>query len=109
MVYRSKSRRRSRRRRSLKKSVKRRRSSVKKPCKSGQRRSRKTGRCAEYVRVITKSKSRADCKKRLSEKIRINMDELEAGRFSSRAQAVAVSYSQVNKKYPSCRKYFSRY
>jgi hypothetical protein len=110
MVYRRRSRSKSRRRsrkRSRRRSV--RRTSVKKPCKSGQRRSIKTGRCAEYVRVINKSKSKADCKRRLSDKIRINMEELEAGRFSSRNQAVAVSYSQVNKKYPSCKKYFSRY
>jgi hypothetical protein len=37
------------------------------------------------------------------------MEEMEAGRFSSRRQAVAVSYSQINKKYPGCKKYFSRY
>ncbi len=43
------------------------------------------------------------CRERLQKKIRINMAEYKAGRYSSRAQAVAVSYAQVRKKYPSCK------
>ena len=43
------------------------------------------------------------CRERLQKKIRINMSEYKAGRYSSRAQAVAVSYAQVKKKYPSCK------
>jgi len=44
------------------------------------------------------------CKKYLSKKIAINMNEYKEGRFKSPQQAIAVSYSQVKKKYPSCKK-----
>ena len=43
------------------------------------------------------------CKKRLSNKIRINMGEK---RYKNRKQAIAVAYKQVLKKYPECQKYF---
>jgi hypothetical protein len=108
-MYRKSKSRSPRRRSPIRKSRRRKRSKSKKPCKPDQRRSKRTGRCAKYVRVINKSKTETQCKKRLSDKIRINMEEMEAGRFSSRRQAVAVSYSQINKKYPGCKKYFSRY
>lgn len=42
------------------------------------------------------------CKSLLAEKIKINMREYNAGKFSSRAQAIAVSYSQVKKMFPNC-------
>jgi hypothetical protein len=77
---------------------------TKKPCESGKRRSRETNRC----RTIKKSKTKKQCKKILSKKIRINIEEMKNGRFSSRAQAIAVSYSQTNKKHPSCKKYFNK-
>ena len=48
------------------------------------------------------------CKDHLQKKIRINMAEYKSGRYSSRAQAVAVSYAQIKKKYPSCKRYLSR-
>ena len=44
------------------------------------------------------------CKKRLSDKIRINMKEFKLGKFKSRQQALAVSYSQVSKKHPACKR-----
>jgi hypothetical protein len=44
------------------------------------------------------------CKEKLSEKIRINMTEYRKGRWKSPQQAIAVSYSQVLKKSPSCKK-----
>jgi hypothetical protein len=44
------------------------------------------------------------CKEKLSEKIRINMREYREGRWKSPQQAIAVSYSQVLKKSPSCKK-----
>jgi hypothetical protein len=81
----------------------------KSPCKRGERRSRSTGRCGKYVRIIKTGTSKVLCKKRLSAKIKKNMEELEAGRFYSKAQSLAVSYSQINKKYPGCKRYFSRY
>ncbi len=55
-----------------------------------------------------KSKRSNDCKKKLQKKIRINMAEYKSGRYSSRAQALAVSYAQVKKKYPSCKRYLSK-
>ena len=42
------------------------------------------------------------CREKLSNKIRINMGE----KWKSREQAIAVSYSQVRKKHPECKKYF---
>lgn len=51
----------------------------------------------------TKSKSsKKVCRKRLSKKISVNMKEYKSGRWSSRKQALAVSYSQIRKKYPEC-------
>lgn len=47
---------------------------------------------------------RLSCKEKLSEKIRINMREYSKGRWKSPKQAIAVSYSQVLKKSPSCKK-----
>jgi len=47
-----------------------------------------------------------DCKNKLSDKIRVNMREFKKGNFKSRKQAIAVSYSQVKKKYPECKKFF---
>jgi hypothetical protein len=39
------------------------------------------------------------CKERLSQKIAINMKE----GYKSRAQAIAVAYSQINKMFPHCK------
>jgi len=46
--------------------------------------------------------SKKVCRKRLSKKISINMKEYKLGRFNNRKQAIAVSYSQIRKKYPDC-------
>jgi hypothetical protein len=104
-MYRSrKSKVRSRKRsRSRKSKVVRRR-----PCKEGQKRSKETGRCRKYVRVVKRSQTKSDCKKKLAKKIKVNMDEYKSGRYSSRGQAVAISYSQIKKQYPWCKRYFSR-
>ena len=48
------------------------------------------------------------CRKKLSDKIKINMKEYKSGRWTSPKQAVAVSFSQVKKKNPRCKKYLSR-
>jgi hypothetical protein len=53
-------------------------------------------------------KPKSICKSRLSEKIAINMKEYKQGLYKSPKQAVAVSYSQVLKKYPKCRKSLRR-
>jgi hypothetical protein len=54
-----------------------------------------------------KSKSRkrkSKCVKYLQKKIGINMKELKNGLYVSRSQAIAVAYSQVRKKHPSCKR-----
>lgn len=43
------------------------------------------------------------CKKLLSSKIGINIAEFKQGRYVSKSQAIAVSYFQIKKKYPSCK------
>ena len=54
------------------------------------------------------SRGKRSCQTKLKNKIKINMAEYKKGRFSSRKQALAVSYAQVKKKSPSCKKYFKR-
>jgi hypothetical protein len=50
-------------------------------------------------------KSKSLCKSRLAKKIAINMKEMkEDGRYVSKAQAIAVAYSQVQKMYPGCKR-----
>lgn len=43
------------------------------------------------------------CKKKLSDKIAINIRE---GKYNSKSQAIAVAYSQVRNMCPDCRRYF---
>ena len=85
-------------RRSIKKSRKSKKRSVRKSKKKSMRKSKK------------KSKSRSPrskrCHKLLQEKI--NMKEYEKGKYKSRGQALAVSYSQVKKRHPSCKRSLSR-
>ena len=54
------------------------------------------------------SLTKRSCQTKLKNKIRINMAEYKKGRFSSRQQALAVSYAQVKKKSPGCKRYFKR-
>jgi D-Tyr-tRNAtyr deacylase len=60
--------------------------------RKGSRKSRKGGKCREY----------------LSAKIKKNMAEYKKGKYSSRMQAVAVSYSQVKKAHPNCTRALSK-
>jgi hypothetical protein len=46
------------------------------------------------------------CQSLLKKKISINMKEYNEGKFVSRPQAVAVSYSQVRKSFPGCKGFF---
>ena len=55
-----------------------------------------------------KRNTKKSCKLALSKKIKRNMAEYKQGRYSSQAQAIAVSYSQISKKKPSCKRYFKR-
>lgn len=50
-----------------------------------------------------KSPRLQSCKERLASKIKINMIEYKDGRWKSPKQAIAVSYSQVLKKFPRCK------
>jgi len=50
--------------------------------------------------------SKDKCQELLSDKISINMGEFKEGKWKNRKQALAVSYSQVNNKYPKCEKFF---
>jgi hypothetical protein len=52
--------------------------------------------------------SKSKCRGYLSAKIRENMHELSRGRWKSRAQAIAVSYSMTAKAYPRCGRYLKR-
>lgn len=55
-----------------------------------------------------KRTTKSSCKLALSKKIKRNMREYKQGRYSSQAQAIAVSYSQISKKKPGCKRYFKR-
>jgi hypothetical protein len=48
------------------------------------------------------------CKELLSEKIAQNMREYKEGKYVSRKQSLAVSYSQIKKKYPECSKFLKK-
>lgn len=43
------------------------------------------------------------CKSLLKDKIKINMREYKQGRWLNPKQAIAVSFSQIKKKYPKCK------
>ena len=52
----------------------------------------------------SRRRSKSKCKKYLQKKIGINMNEFKTGRYKSRSQAIAVSYKQVGKKHPACKR-----
>lgn len=50
-----------------------------------------------------------DCQGMVSQKIGINIGEFKSGkRYLSKAQAIAVAYSQIAKAFPVCAKFFKR-
>ena len=53
-------------------------------------------------------RSKSKCRKYLQDKISINMGEYKSGRYYSRSQAIAVSYSQILKKHPQCKRILRR-
>ena len=55
-----------------------------------------------------RSYNKNKCRSYLKKEIRKNMKEYKSGRYSSRAQALAVSYSQVKKKYPRCSRILTK-
>lgn len=61
-------------------------------------------------RSVSKSRIRTKsaCNQLLKKKIRKNINEYKSRKYSSRKQALAVSYSQVKKASPYCSRYFKR-
>jgi hypothetical protein len=57
-----------------------------------------------------KSSLKSFCRSKLSKKISINIREMKSGnkRIKSPRQAIAISYSQIKKKYPKCIKSLKR-
>ena len=55
-----------------------------------------------------RQRSKSKCKSYLKNKIKINMEEYKTGRYVSPKQAVAVSYSQILKSHPHCKKILKR-
>lgn len=53
----------------------------------------------------SKPQTKKKCKELLNAKISKNMKEYKRGRYASRQQAIAVSYSQVRKSHPWCNRY----
>ena len=58
--------------------------------------------------IIKKKDNKSICKSLLNTKIYKNIKEFKNGRWVSKAQAIAVSFSQVKKKRPSCKKIFKK-
>ena len=54
------------------------------------------------------NKSKSKCKKYLQKKIGININEFKNGLYVSKSQAIAVAYSQVLTKHPSCKRIISK-
>ena len=48
------------------------------------------------------------CREMVNAKVKVNMDELKKGRYSSPEQAIAVSIAQVKDKYPRCKRFYKR-
>ena len=57
--------------------------------------------------VKKSAKKSPTCKQRLSKKIGININEMKDGRYVSRAQAIAVAYSQIAREFPHCKRFLS--
>lgn len=72
------------------------------------KKSKKTKRSKRSKR--SKKSLKEFCRNKLSNKIRINMKELKSGskRIKSQSQAIAVSYSQIKKKFPKCSRSLKR-
>lgn len=56
------------------------------------------------LRKSRKRSKKSKCKKYLAKKVSINMIEYSKGLYVSPSQAIAVAYSQVRKKHPSCKR-----
>ena len=56
-------------------------------------------------KVRKRPKRKSVCKSRLQQKIGINLRE---GKYVSRAQAIAVAYSQISKMFPACKRVLAK-
>lgn len=56
---------------------------------------------------IASKRLKSRCKNFLKKKIEINMKEYKKGKLRSPSQAIAISYSQLKKKLPSCKRFRS--
>lgn len=52
--------------------------------------------------------SKKVCRSLVSDKVSANIKEYSKGRYVSPSQAIAVSYSQVQKRYPKCKKFLKQ-
>lgn len=80
----------------------------KKQMKRSRVRSKKVSKKVKRSKSRSPRNTKSRCQNFLRKKIRTNMQEYKDGLFSSRAQAIAVSYSQTKKKLPYCSRYFKR-
>ena len=88
-------------RKSIRKSVRKStRKSVRKSTRKSVRKSRR--------KSVRKSTKHEKCLSFLKRKIAININEYKQGRWKTRQQAIAVSYSQTRDKYPKCAKFFEK-
>jgi hypothetical protein len=66
------------------------------------------GKSLSKTRSLKNVRTKSKCKELLQKKVKKNMQEYKKGRYVSRQQALAVSYSQVKKASPYCNRYFKR-
>ena len=77
---------------------------ARKSYKNSKRKSKKN------IKKKSKKSLKDFCRNKLSNKIKINMKEYKQGnkKIKSPSQAIAISYSQVKKKYPKCSRSLKR-
>ena len=59
-------------------------------------------------KAYKKNKTKLSCRKHVQGKIGYNMKEFKKGKWKSRAQAIAVSFSQVQRERPGCKRVLKR-
>ena len=77
--------------------------------KTNSRRKRRSLRLPRSSFKNRRSLSKKECNRKLSAKIAINIKEFKKGTPKApknRSQAIAISYSQIKKQYPECKRFF---
>ena len=59
-------------------------------------------------KAYKKNKTKLSCRKHVQGKIGYNMKEFKKGKWKSKAQAIAVSFSQVQRERPGCKRVLKR-